>query len=120
MIKNQYGNKWTVARAELKNGWIAARFRQFGTFQAFIDNEPPTINAPGTGDEIDLSGKPRIVFIPKDNFNSIRRFRAEIDGQWLCFTNDKEKAWIYTFDEHFPRGVHDLKVTVEDEAGILL
>ena len=117
VIKNQYGSKWTVAKAELKNGWVSARFRQFGNYEAFIDNEPPTINAPGIGEEIDLSRKQRIVFIPKDNFNAIKRFRAELDGQWLCFTNDKEKAWIYSFDDHFPKGVHELKVTIEDEAG---
>jgi hypothetical protein len=40
-----------------------------------------------------------------------------VDGQWLCFTNDKGRVWIYTFEEHFPRGVHELKVTIEDEAG---
>jgi hypothetical protein len=33
------------------------------------------------------------------------------------FTNDKGKTWIYTFDEKFPRGQHELKVRVEDEAG---
>ena len=117
IIKNQYGAKWTVAKGEWKNGWISARFRQFGNFQALIDNEPPTINAPGAGEEIDLTGRQRIVFIPKDNYNSIRKFHAELDGQWMCFTNDKGKTWIYTFDNHFPKGVHDLKVTIEDEAG---
>ena len=117
IVKNLYSNKWTVARGELKNGWVGARFRQFGNYQAFIDNEPPTVNAPGAGEEIDLSRKQRIVFIPKDNFNSIRAFKVELDGQWLCFTNDKGKAWTYTFDEHFPRGEHELKVTIEDEAG---
>ncbi|HYH14227.1 MAG TPA: Ig-like domain-containing protein, partial [Flavisolibacter sp.] len=74
---------------------------------------PPTINTPPT----DLSRATRLVFTPKDNFNEIKSFRAELDGQWLRFTNDKGKVWIYKFDEKFPPGEHELKVTVEDEAG---
>ncbi len=113
VIKNISGTKTFVEKATWQNGWLSARFRQFGTYQAFVDDEPPTINAPAT----DLSKAGRIVFTPKDNFNSIKNFRAELNGQWLRFTNDKGKTWIYTFDEKFPKGEHELKVTVEDEAG---
>ncbi|HYK56963.1 MAG TPA: M23 family metallopeptidase, partial [Flavisolibacter sp.] len=85
VIKNISGTKTFIEKATWKNGWLSAKFRQFGTYQAFIDNEPPTINAPAT----DLSKAGRIVFTPKDNFNSIKNFRAELNGQWLRFTNDK-------------------------------
>ncbi|MDQ3279737.1 MAG: M23 family peptidase, partial [Bacteroidota bacterium] len=50
-------------------------------------------------------------------FNVIKRFRAEVNGQWLRFTNDKGKTWIYSFDDKFPKGESELKVMVEDEAG---
>jgi hypothetical protein len=113
IIKNVSGSRTYVSKAQHHNGWYSAKFRQFGTYQAFIDNEPPTINTPLTN----LSKASSIIFTPKDNFNTIKRFRAEVDGQWLRFTNDKGKTWIYTFDEHFPRGNHELKVIVEDEAG---
>lgn len=113
VIKNVSGKKTFVQKAQWQNGWYAAKFRQFGTFQAFIDKEAPTINSPLSN----LSKAGRIVFIPKDNFNTIKSFRVELDGQWLRFSNDKGKVWIYTFDEHFARGSHELKVMVEDEAG---
>ena len=113
VIKNVFGTRTYVEKAEWQNGWYTAKFRQFGTYQLFIDKEPPTINAPGTN----LSKATRIVFTPRDNFNTIKSFWAELDGQWLRFTNDKGKTWIYSFDEHFPRGKHEFKVTVEDEAG---
>jgi hypothetical protein len=113
VIKNVFGTRTYVEKAEWQNGWYTAKFRQFGSYQLFIDKEPPTINAPGT----DLSKATRIVFTPQDNFNTIKSFRAELDGQWLLFTNDKGKTWIYSFDEHFPRGNHELKVTIEDAAG---
>lgn len=113
VIKNVFGTRTFVQKAQWQNGWLSAKFRQFGNYQAFIDNESPTINSPST----DLSKASRIIFIPKDNFNSIKSFRAELDGQWLRFTNDKGRAWIYFFDENFPRGEHELKVIIEDEAG---
>lgn len=113
VIKNVSGTRTYVQKARWQNGWYASRFRQFGTYQAFADNEPPTVNTPPS----DLSRASRIVFIPKDNFNTIRDLRVEIDGQWLRFSNDKGKSWIYTFDEKFPGGEHELKVTVVDEAG---
>lgn len=113
VIKNIFGTRTYIEKAQLQNGWYAARFRQFGSYQAFIDDEPPAVHAPPT----DLSKASRIIFTPRDNFNTIKSFRAELDGRWLRFTNDKGKTWIYTFDEHFPRGEHELKLTVEDEAG---
>jgi len=113
VIKNVSGTRVSVSRAVWKNDKVSAKFRQFGTYQAFIDAEPPTINNPPAS----LSKATRIVFTPKDNFDVIRSFRAELNGRWLRFTNDKGKNWIYTFDEHFPRGTHELTVTIEDEAG---
>ena len=113
VIKNTSGTRTYLQRAVRQNGWYAARFRQFGTYQAFVDTIPPTINAPSSN----LSKATRIVFTPRDNFNTIRSLRAELNGQWLRFTNDKGRSWIYSFDEKFPRGTHELKVMVEDEAG---
>ena len=90
-----------------------AKFRQFGTFQVLVDEEPPTINAVPQN----LTKSSRIVFTPRDNFSSIKKFRAELDGRWLRFTNNGGRTWIYTFDEKFPAGEHELRVTLEDEAG---
>ncbi len=113
VIKNTSGSRSYIQKAAWLNGWFSAGFRQFGTYQAFIDTLPPTVN----NVPADLSKSTRIVFTPKDNFNVIKSFRAELNGQWLRFTNDKGRTWIYSFDEHFPRGNHTLKVTIEDEAG---
>lgn len=113
VVRNIAGSRTTVTKATWQRGWLMAKFRQFGTYQAFIDNVPPTINAVPA----DLTRSSRIVFTPTDNFNSIKSFRAEVNGQWLRFTNDKGKTWIYTFDNKFPRGESELKVRVEDEAG---
>ena len=113
IIKSVAGNRTVIKKTQWQHDWLAAKFRQFGSFQAFIDNEPPTINTP----QADLTRATRIVFSPKDNFKTIKKFRAELDGQWLRFTNDKGLSHIYRFDEKFPRGEHQLTVMIEDEAG---
>jgi hypothetical protein len=116
VIKNTYGTRSSVKKAEWQDGWLTTSFNQFGSYQAFADIQPPEINAPGRGNEIDLSAASRIVFVPTDNFG-IKSFRAELDGKWLLFTNDKGRAYIYNFDERCPYGVHSLKVSVADLAG---
>ena len=113
IIKSIAGTRSVVEKANWQQGWVTAKFRQFGSYQAFVDTEPPTVNAPPTN----LTAARRLVFSPKDNFKTIRSFRVEVDGQWLRFTNDKGLSHIYYFDEKFPRGEHQLKVRVEDEAG---
>jgi murein DD-endopeptidase MepM/ murein hydrolase activator NlpD len=113
VIKAVAGTRTVIQKAEWQQDWLAAKFRQFGSFQAFVDDESPIINTPPT----DLSRATRLVFNAKDNFKTIKSFRAEVDGQWLRFTNDKNLAFIYVFDEKFPRGEHELKVRVEDMAG---
>ncbi|RYF81426.1 MAG: hypothetical protein EON98_12405 [Chitinophagaceae bacterium] len=113
IIKSISGGKTVVQKATWQKGWLMAKFRQFGTYQALIDDVPPSVNAVPTN----LTKATRIVFTPTDNFNTIKSFRVEVDGQWLRFTNDKGRTWIYTFDEKFPKGEHQLKVRVEDEAG---
>jgi murein DD-endopeptidase MepM/ murein hydrolase activator NlpD len=113
--------EWKGARAVRKgkweNGWVSAAFDNLGIFQAFIDTTAPMINAPAKGkDTLDLSPLSRIVFTPSDNF-AVRSFHAELDGEWLMFSNDKGRSFVYIFDEQCPYGVHELKVRVEDIVG---
>lgn len=110
------GGRNTVRKANWEGEWLTAKFGDFGAFQAFRDLTAPAINELGKGDTVNLSPASRIVFTPTDNFG-IKSFRAELDSQWIRFTNDKLRNWIYTFDERCPFGIHHLKVTVEDLVG---
>ncbi|HKZ67991.1 MAG TPA: peptidoglycan DD-metalloendopeptidase family protein [Chitinophagaceae bacterium] len=116
VLQREYGNKKNVRKANVQNDFLVADFDAFGNFQAFLDLEPPVFNELGRGDTINLSAATRIIFQPRDNF-AVKKFRAELDGQWLRFTNDKGRSYIYKFDERCPDGVHELKVTAEDLAG---
>lgn len=116
VLQREYGDKKNTRKAVVQNGWLVADFDDFGNFQAFLDLEPPTINGLGNSDTLNLSSSSRILLSPADNF-AVKSFRAELDGQWLRFTNDKGRSYIYKFDERCPDGIHELKVTVEDIVG---
>jgi len=111
------GNRKDVQKCEWQKGWAAARFRDMGSFQLVLDETTPVIVPIGFKDGANMSKASRIVFIVKDNLEVFRNFRAELDGKWLRFTNDKGKSFIYFFDEKCGPGLHSLKVSVEDEAG---
>jgi murein DD-endopeptidase MepM/ murein hydrolase activator NlpD len=116
IVKEWKGAK-AVRRGMFENSWVSAAFDNLGNFQVFVDTSLPRVNAPGKGkDTLDLSPLSRIVFTPTDNFG-VRSFRAELDGEWLMFSNDKGRSHIYIFDEQCPFGVHELKVRVEDIVG---
>ena len=121
VIKRTDGRSVNYRKAEWQKGWAASKFDDFGSFEVFIDTTPPTVNTPesyreGNADTIDLSPANKIVFYPKDN-SGIKDFRAELDAQWLMFTNDKGAAWVYNFDERCPYGVHRLNVRIADIVG---
>lgn len=111
------GTKNAIAKVQWQGEWAMARFREFGSFQLVLDETPPEIIPVGFKDSADLSKATRLVIAVKDNLEDFKSFRAELDGKWLRFTNDKTKNFIYVFDEHCLPGAHSLKVTVSDEAG---
>ena len=116
-IMQRTGKGSTIKKVMLKNGWLTAKFGDFGSFQVLVDAVSPQINELGKGDTINLSAASRIVFTPTDNFGIVKNFRAELDSQWLRFTNDKSRNWIYKFDERCPYGMHQLTATATDLAG---
>ena len=94
-----------------------AKFRELGNFQLVLDETPPEIVPVGFKDSSDVSKAAKLVFTVKDNLDQFRRFRAELDGKWLCFSNNKGRYFVYAFDEQCVPGTHHLKISVSDEAG---
>ncbi|HEY9342658.1 MAG TPA: M23 family metallopeptidase [Hanamia sp.] len=115
LIKRTWNGKSEVVKAKKEGDWYSAKFRAFGNFELMADDELPVIG--GFANNANLSHSRSIVFSPRDNSDEIKNFRAELDGIWLRFTNDKGRSFIYHFDEKCPPGKHELKITVEDEAG---
>ncbi len=117
LIKRTGNGKSTIKKASWQGEWISAYFGDFGSYQAFLDTTAPVLNSLGSKDTLDLSRETRIVFSPTDDFWGIKKFRAELDGKWLMFANDKGKNYVYKFDDKCSYGIHQLKVSVEDMVG---
>ncbi len=115
-IVRKQKNSVSTEKAVWMEDWLSAKFGGFGKFQIQADVMPPGINDIGKGDTVNLSRSSRIVFRPTDNFG-IKKFDVFLDGNWLLFTNDKSRNYIYTFDERCPYGVHELTARAEDVAG---
>ena len=111
------GSKKGVLKVDWQDEWAGARFRDFGSFQLVIDNEAPQILPIGFTDGSNISKAARLMITVKDNLDEFKKFRAELDGKWLRFSNDKGRTYIYKFDEMFTPGEHTLVISVEDEAG---
>jgi hypothetical protein len=111
------GSKREVQKVQWQGNWASGRYRDFGNFQLVVDTEPPVIMPIGFGDGMNVSKAVRIAFTVEDNFESFKNVRAELDGKWLRFTNDKGKTFLYYFDEKCMAGQHQLKIHAEDEAG---
>ncbi len=116
LIRQSWKRKDEVVKATGNGDWYSAKFNNFGDFDLIADNEPPKIHV-DFHDNANISRYHTIVATPTDNNEEIKNFRAELDGKWLMFTNDKGKKYIYYFDEHCGTGKHELKISVEDEAG---
>jgi Membrane proteins related to metalloendopeptidases len=117
IMQRTWGSKMDVAKPKRNGDWFTAKFREFGNFQLLVDELPPVISAIGIHENANLSRSSQIIFTITDNMKEIKNFRAELDGKWLRFTNDKGRSFIYRFDEMCTPGAHELKVSVEDEAG---
>ncbi|MDP4285348.1 MAG: M23 family metallopeptidase [Bacteroidota bacterium] len=116
LMKRTWHGKSEVIKATKDSDWYTAKFRAFGDFELVADNEPPVINVSFHNNAI-LTHATRIIITPRDNNDEIKSFRAELDGKWLCFSNDKGRSFIYYFDEMCRPGKHELKIYVQDEAG---
>lgn len=99
--------------ATFENGWYKASVRNFGTYWLATDTVAPTI-AVAQKQNANLSKVKTLSIVVKENITSVKKFRAELDGKWLCF-EPRGNTFFYTFDEHCPKGKHTLKIAVSDE-----
>ncbi len=117
MMKRFAGAKEDYKKADFENGWYKASFREFGSFQLILDTIPPTIVPLGFRNGMNAAKLKRIAFAITDNTEEIKSFTALLDGNWLRFSNDKGKVFVYLFDEHCSTGEHELKIIAKDMAG---
>ncbi len=118
VMRRWWGAKDDYAKAEKEEGgWFRSSFKAIGNVELYADEIPPTITPVGFRDGMNAAKLNRIAFVIRDETDELKKFRAELDGKWLRFSNDKGKTFIYKFDEHCGEGEHELKISVEDCAG---
>jgi hypothetical protein len=116
LIRQNWKGRNEVVKAARSGDWYSGKFNRFGDFELIADDQPPAIHV-DFHENANISRYHTIVATPTDNNDVIKNFKAELDGKWLMFTNDKGRKYIYYFDEHCGPGRHQLKISVEDEAG---
>ncbi len=114
--KSDYAKAVPVAIGK-EGGWYRSGFKSLGNVELYEDTVPPLVTAIGFKDGMNAAKLNRLVFVVRDATDELRNFRAELDGKWLRFSNDKGKTFIYSFDGHCGSGKHELKLSVEDCAG---
>ncbi len=117
IMKRFSGSKEDYKKAFYENGWYRSSFREFGNFQLLVDSIPPSVVPIGFRNGMNTAKLGRIKFAVVDNTEEIKKFTALLDGNWLRFSNDKGRNFIYEFDEHCSSGEHELIIIAEDLAG---
>ncbi len=118
VMKRWWGGKTDFAKAVPEAGdWYKSSFREFGYFTLFADTVAPNITSAGFKNGMNCAKLKRIAFVILDNSEELLNFTATLDGQWLRFSNDKGRTFIYDFDEKCAPGPHELVLSVEDCVG---
>ncbi len=111
-----WNDKHDYTKAVQNQGWFTASFREFGNFQLMVDSIAPIIKPIGFKEGMSCSKSKALSFIVLDNTEELS-FSAWLDGEWICFSNDKGSKFIYAFDEHCLPGKHELKIVATDQVG---
>jgi hypothetical protein len=116
VLARYYKDKKNFYSTTFANGWHTSKVRDFGNYQLVIDTTPPVITPIGIKDGANLSKQTAIRFVVVDNTEDFT-FTATLDGNWLRFSGDKGKTFIYKFDEKCQPGEHELKIVAKDMVG---
>ena len=117
VIKRSYGSKEDFKPAKYENGWYTAQFREFGFYQLIEDTSPPVITPIGFSNGMNASKSKSIRFKVTDDSEDLESFTATLNGEWLRFSNDKGKIFVYDFDEKCPAGENELIIEAVDMVG---
>lgn len=109
------GTKQSAKAAQLSNAWYTASVRNFGAYWLAVDTTAPMIKPMQKQGIAVLPGK-MLRFKISDNYTSVKKCTATINGQWLCL-EQHEEDWFYVIDEHCPKGKNKLELLAVDENG---
>ncbi|KPL22080.1 MAG: hypothetical protein AMS23_08420, partial [Bacteroides sp. SM1_62] len=106
-----------AAGGEWKDGMVMAKIRSFGRYTVLVDTLAPVIKPLNLGGSMDMSAKPSIRFLVKDQQSGIKSYEGYIDNQWVLIEYDlKNDLVLYRFDpQRLDRGkTHELELYIID------
>jgi len=107
--KNYYTGKMTDDYFEFST-------RALGKYHLLEDKTPPTIT-PHTF-KYSMQGASQFAFKSSDSQSGLTSYEAYVDGQWILLEYDaKSNRLIHKFDGKITKGVHEIKVLVQDGVG---
>lgn len=108
VIQLTSGDNRQVKKGKWSGDWMSSCFSRLGDLELLVDTSAPTLELVDTLTALCIRAT--------DNLGRVARFRATLDGHWLCFAR-RNDFFTYTFDEYCPSGQHRLVVTAGDIAG---
>jgi len=103
------------AATATNDGWYKTGVRDLGTFWLDADTTAPVIKSLQK-EGSNLSKAKQITFEVRDAMTSVKSFSGYIDDKWVCF-EEHNHQYFYKFDEHCPKGRHELVFKATDENG---
>ena len=118
-IRIQGKSMVSAGKSQYRNGFVCLETNQFGKFAVAIDTVAPAIRAKNfkNGKKLPSQTK-RISVAISDNLSGIKKYRGELNGEWVLMPFDGKSATLYyEIDERLKKGNNTLKIVVEDAVG---
>ncbi len=98
-----------------QNGYVSTKVKYFGNYAVAVDTTAPTIVPKNISPNKNMSKSSTIQFKISDNLSGIKSYRATVDGRWILMELEgKTSLLTYKFDDHVPKGIHELILKVID------
>ncbi len=109
------GNSKSSQGGSYQNGYVSTKLKYFGNYAVAIDSVPPAILPINISQDKDMSKTGSIQFRISDNLSGVKSYRATVDGRWILMELEgKTSILSYKFDDHVPKGQHELVLKVTD------
>lgn len=111
--------KESYAGGKIKDGYIYTKTRSFGKYKISYDTLAPTITPINVKEGKWMSKEKFLKVKIEDDLSGIKKYRGEIDGQWIRMAFDASKGILkYDFSDLALKGEkHTFTIEIKDNVG---
>lgn len=114
-VKDERGRIKSLG-GKIKDGWISARTREFGYFDVTTDLTAPTLVSRNVKNNMNVRGS-RLSWRIGDDLSGLKEYDIYVDNVWQHALYEPKNSSIYFSPSANLKGVHELKIIVEDNCG---